>query len=142
MMATDPIDRAELSEAAGETRWNGIPPGTVIGHVHLHVNDLAAAATFYCEGLGFDRTVWGYPGALFLGAGGYHHHLGTNLWAGANAAPPDPDEAQLLEWTIELPEASDVDAASASLARAGYAVESLGSDLTPRDPWGTRVRLR
>jgi catechol 2,3-dioxygenase len=142
MMATDPIDVAGLLQAAGDERWNGAPPGTVIGHVHLHVNDLAAAAAFYSEGLGFDRTVWGYPGALFLGAGGYHHHLGTNLWAGANAAPPAADEAQLLEWTIELPDAQDLEAASASLTRGGYSVERLGSEFTTRDPWGTGVRLR
>ena len=142
MMATDPIDVAGLLAAAGDTGWEGIPPATVIGHVHLHVNDLAAAAAFYSEGLGLDRTVWEYPGALFLGAGGYHHHLGTNLWAGANAAPPTADEAQLLEWTIELPEAADVEAASVSLSRAAYAVEPLESGFTTRDPRGTAVRLR
>ena len=141
-MATDPIDWAGLLEAAGETRWDGIAPGTVIGHVHLHVNDLSAAAAFYSDGLGFDRTVWSYPGALFLGAGGYHHHLGTNLWAGANAAPAAADEAQLLEWTIELPEEADLEAASVRLERAGYAVEPRGSEFTTRDPWGTSVRLR
>lgn len=77
MMATDPLDVADLVREAGTDPWTGMPRGTVIGHVHLHVRDLAAAASFYSEALGFDRTVWQYPGALFLAADGYHHHLGT-----------------------------------------------------------------
>ena len=57
-----------------------------MGHVHLHVGDLDEGAKFYHDALGFDKVVWGYPGALFLSAGGYHHHLGTNTWAAG--APP------------------------------------------------------
>src|SRR5918995_7464283 len=83
MMATDPVDVAGLLEAAGTTAWSGMPAGTVMGHVHLHVGDLEQAAAYYGEGIGFDRTVWPYPGALFLAAGGYHHNLGTNTWAGS-----------------------------------------------------------
>jgi len=146
MMATDPLDMGGLLEAAGGEPWTGIPVGTVMGHVHLHVGDLGRAAEFFSETLGFDRTVWQYPGALFLGAGGYHHHLGTNLWAGRDAVPPAADEAQLLEWTIELPDAESLKTAAASLERGGYSVERAGSgpDSTAatRDPWGTAVRLR
>ncbi len=87
MMATDPVDVAGLLEAAGPAPWAGMPAGTTIGHVHLHVGDLAAASAFFSEALGFDRTVWEYPGALFFGADGYHHHLGTNIWAGTRAEP-------------------------------------------------------
>jgi catechol 2,3-dioxygenase len=148
LMATDPVDIAGLLAASGGEPWSGIPAGTVVGHVHLHVGDLAAAAAFYSEALGFDRTVWEYPGALFLGAGGYHHHLGTNLWAGRDASPPEADEAQLLEWTLELPDAASSKAATDSLERGGHAVdrsrasESSEPALSVRDPWGTRVRLR
>jgi catechol 2,3-dioxygenase len=148
LMATDPVDLAGLLAASGGEPWSGIPARTVVGHVHLHVGDLAAAAAFYSEALGFDRTVWEYPGALFLGAGGYHHHLGTNLWAGRDASPPEADEAQLLEWTLELPDAASSRAAAESLERSGHQVDrsraSGASDpaLSVRDPWGTRVRLR
>ena len=145
MMATDPFDSAGVLEAGGGEAWAGIPAGTAMGHVHLRVGDLALAAELFSEALGFDRTVWHYPGALFLGAGGYHHHLGTNIWAGRDAAPPPADEAQLLEWTIELPDAGSLAAAADSLARHGYAVDrsdsSSGSAVTTRDPWGTAVRL-
>jgi len=146
MMATDPLDVDGLVREAGETPWTGMPAGTVIGHVHLHVGDLAQAARFYGEGLGFDRTVWQYPGALFLAAGGYHHHLGTNTWAGGGATPAADDDARLVEWTIELPDARDVAAVAQSLAQTGYAAESGGdaggTTLATRDPWGTRIRLR
>jgi len=147
MMATDPIDLAGLLEAAGGEPWTGAPEATAVGHVHLHVGDLGEAAAFYSQALGFDRTVWEYPGALFLAASGYHHHLGTNLWAGRGAPPPAPDEAQLLEWTIELPDAASWSGAAESLEGNGFTVErsgdgGSGSLLTARDPWGTPVRLR
>ena len=146
MMATDPLDVAGLVRAAGADPWTGLPGGTVMGHVHLHVGDLAAASAFFSQGLGFDRTVWQYPGALFFGAGGYHHHLGTNTWAGSGATPPPAEEAQLLEWTIELPDAASLDAAAESLVRAGYPAErggdaGSGAGLRIRDPWGTPIRL-
>ncbi len=146
MMATDPLDLEGVLRAAGATPWSGMPAGTVIGHVHLHVGDLAQATRFFSEALGFDRTVWQYPGALFLAAGGYHHHLGANTWAGRDAAPPATDDAQLLEWTMELPDGADLEAVARSLSQAGYPAEP-GADagapaLVTQDPWGTRIRLR
>ncbi|MGZ8469416.1 MAG: VOC family protein [Gemmatirosa sp.] len=142
MMATDPVDVASLVEAAGDARWTGMPAGTVVGHVHLHVGDVARAGEFYADGIGFDRMVWQYPGALFLGAGGYHHHVGANTWAGSGARPPAADDARLLEWTIVLPGEADVDEAADSLARGGHAVTRDGRDALATDPWGTAVRLR
>jgi len=147
MMATDPVDVDGLVRAAGAEPWRGMPAGTVIGHVHLHVGDVARASAFYHDALGLDRTVWSYPGALFLGAGGYHHHLGTNTWAGSGARPPAPDDARLLQWTLELPDTASVEAAARSLAAAGHAAERGGdardaADVVTHDPWGTAVRLR
>lgn len=147
MMATDPVDVAGLLQAAGDAPWTGMPAGTAIGHVHLHVGSIEAGAAFFSEALGFDRTVWHYPGALFLGAGGYHHHLGANTWAGSGAMPPAADDARLLEWTIELPDAASLAGAAESLARAGYAAERDASgreepEVVTRDPWGTQIRLR
>jgi catechol 2,3-dioxygenase len=143
MMATDPVDVNDLLAVAGPMQWVGMPNGTAIGHVHLHVGDIAKAAAFYSEAIGFDRVVWSYPGALFMGAGGYHHHLGTNTWA-AGAPPAAADEARLIEWTIDLPARADVDAAAGSVQRAGFVVARDGdaADLVTRDPWGTQVRVR
>jgi catechol 2,3-dioxygenase len=146
MMATDPLDSAGLVRESGTDPWTGLPRGTAMGHVHLHVGDLAAASAFFSEALGFDRTVWHYPGALFLAASGYHHHLGTNTWAGSGATPPTAEDAQLLEWTIDLLDQADLDAAAQSLERAGRPADWDGSGhrrtLVTHDPWSTRVRLR
>ena len=145
MMATDPLDIDSLLQEAGSLRWSGAPPGTVIGHVHLHVGDLAQSSSFYSNALGFDRTVWDYPGALFLAAGGYHHHLGTNTWAGTNATAPQENDARLLEWTLEFPEEAGLPTLAASLTDLGYGVEEAsaeGPELVTRDPWGTQLRVR
>ena len=141
MMATDPIDIPSLVGAAGDTKWSGMPAGTVMGHLHLHVGDLEGAAAFYAEALGYDRTVWEYPGALFMGAGGYHHHLGNNLWAGKGATAPGADEAQLLEWTMHFPEAGSLELGVGSLEKAGHKVERQDRSVLATDPWGTKVRL-
>jgi len=136
-MATDPLDVPDVLRAAGGQPWTGAPAGTRIGHVHLFVGDLDAAATLFHGALGLDRVVLAaIPGALFLSAGGYHHHLGTNTWA-AQAPVATEGDARLLEWTIVVPTARDVDAALRSLTAAGYVV----SDAGVVDPWGTRVRL-
>ena len=142
MISTDPADVSGLLAVAGDSPWTGMPAGTVIGHLHLHVGDLAMASAFYSDGLGFDRMTWRYPGALFMGAGGYHHHLGTNTWASSSARPPAEGDAQLLEWTIELPTVDDVAEAARSLDAAGYPVDAMGDGHAAlRDPWGTKVRL-
>ncbi len=140
-MTTEPLDARDLVRAAGGERWSGAPAGTVIGHVHLFVSDLEAAAAFYHAGLGLDKVVWSYPGALFLSAGGYHHHLGVNIWA-LGAAPAGEEDARLVEWELLLPTAADVAAAAASLEAAAAAVqrEDDGSVLV-LDPWGIPLRL-
>lgn len=140
-MASEPLDLRALVAAAGSTVWMGMPAGTVMGHVHLHVGDLDRAADFYHTGLGLDKVVWNYPGALFLAAGGYHHHLGLNTWA-AGAAAPGPLDAQLLEWEMILPSPNDVSAARASITAAGFPAEPDGGAVCVRDPWGTTLRLR
>jgi catechol 2,3-dioxygenase len=141
VMATNPLDVEAVLAAGGDQRWTGMPAGAVLGHVHLYVDDLDRAARFYHAGLGLDRVVWSYPGALFLSAGGYHHHLGTNTWA-AGAQPAGENDARLLEWEMLLPGAGDVRAAAESLQRSGAAVLAEGGTAVADDPWGTRLRLR
>lgn len=140
-MATLPLDARGLVAAAGKTPWTGLPRGTVIGHVHLYVGDIDRAAAFYHDLVGFDKIVWSYPGALFMSAGGYHHHLGTNIWA-AQAPPASENDARLIEWEIVVPNTKDVDAVEASVKQGGAAVERDGSTILLRDPWGTAVRVR
>ena len=139
VMATEPLNLGGLARAAGDEEWNGAPAGTVLGHVHLHVGDVERASGFYHEGLGLDRVVWSYPGALFLSAGGYHHHLGLNTWAGPHAKPPASDEAKLLDWDLIVPTPADVDAAARSLESSGSVVRREGAAARAADPWGTEV---
>ena len=141
-METLALDAEGVLREGGAAPWNGIPADTVIGHVHLHVGDLEEAAAFYHDALGLDRVVWSYPGALFLSAGGYHHHLGLNTWA-AGASPAGEADAKLLVWTLELPDGDSVAAAAQSLVAAGHPAErSEAGEITTWDPWGTRLRLR
>ena len=139
-MATEPLDTEGVIAAGQGETWTGMPSGTVMGHVHLHVGDIDEASRFYHGALGLDRTVWSYPGALFLSAGGYHHHLGVNTWAG-RAAPATDDDARLLEWRIVLPSYDDVVAVAERLQTAAYPVTNDGGGPLAEDPWGTQVRL-
>jgi catechol 2,3-dioxygenase len=138
-MTTAPLDTRSLLQAAAGEPWTGAPAGTVMGHIHLHVGNLDEAAAFYHVALGFDKVVWGYPGALFFSAGGYHHHLGTNTWA--SGPPAADDQARLLSWDLVVPTASDAAAAAASLTAAGHAATRTDATWTVADPWGTRMRI-
>jgi catechol 2,3-dioxygenase len=141
LMDTRRLELEELVRAGNGQPWAGMPAGSTVGHVHLHVGDLEAASAFYHDGLGFDRTVWSYPGALFLSAGGYHHHVGVNTWA-ARAKRTGPDDAGLLEWELRLPSAGDAREALRSLDEAGYPVTPMDDGGTAKDPWDIALRIR
>ena len=141
-MATDPLSLDDLVQAGGGVPWRGLPSGTRVGHLHLHVGDLQAAEAFYAQALGLDVQVRSYPGALFLSAGGYHHHLGLNTWA-RSAAPAGPDEARLLSWSLVLPHAGEVEVALRRMESAGYSVVRTAQDVGRiSDPWGTVLELQ
>lgn len=139
-MTTNHLNVDDLVRAAGGERWQGMPPGTVLGHVHLYVGDIGKAEAFYHQALGFDKVVWSYPGALFMSAGGYHHHLGTNTWA--SGAPPATDaDARLLEWEIIVPTRNDAEDAAQHVRKAGYPVKEESGGWILTDPWSTSLRL-
>lgn len=141
VMTTDPLDVDSLVAAGGALDWDGAPDATTMGHVHLHVGDLREAERFYHGALGFDKTVWSYPGALFFSAGGYHHHLGTNTWSAGPAARED--EARLLEWELVLPGEGDVESFARRLVDAGYDVDRREAGaIAIADPWTTTVVVR
>jgi catechol 2,3-dioxygenase len=140
-MTVEPLDLDDLVRHAAGVPWTGMPAGSVMGHVHLHVGALDAAAAFYHSAIGFDKTAWSLPGALFLAAGGYHHHLGTNIWA-AGAPPASDADARLLEWEILLPDGDAVERAAKSVAAGGFQIAADHGDRITSDPWGTALRLR
>jgi catechol 2,3-dioxygenase len=139
-MTTDHLDVDDLVKSAGGEGWTGMPAGTVLGHVHLYVDDIARAEAFYHEALGFDKVVWSYPGALFMSAGGYHHHLGTNTWARGAPLATDAD-ARLLEWEIIVPVKKDAEEAARHVTASGYPVKEENGEWVLTDPWGTSLRL-
>lgn len=126
-MMTDPLDIDNLLGASKSASWFGIHPGTDIGHVHLQVSDLRRSAQFYEEQLGFEVTQRSYPGALFLAAGGYHHHVGLNVWAGEGAPPPPPDAVGLVAFSVIVPTRED-------LSRLRSRLENTGVELHGEDP--------
>lgn len=140
-MTTKPLDVADLVAAARGERWTGAPAGTVIGHVHFHVGDIEKASGFYHAALGMDKIVWSYPGALFMSAGGYHHHVGTNTWA-AGAPVATENDARLLDWDLVLPDEVSAESAARSIEASGFTVDRSDGIPVAIDPWGIRVRLR
>jgi catechol 2,3-dioxygenase len=141
-MATLPLDLdsilAELD--SGEEAPNGMSAGTTMGHVHLQVADIPAAEDFYNGALGLDVMVRSYPGALFLSAGGYHHHLGVNTWQSQGAPPPPEGALGLDRYELVLPSEASVDEAAAALGEHGDPVR-LEEGVLATDPSGNRVLL-
>lgn len=143
-IAPRPLDIGGLFNlVSGHEPIESAEPGMRVGHVHLHVGELADSLAFYREAVGFD-LVTEIPGsAAFVSAGGYHHHLAFNTWQGSGA-PPAPDDAIGLDhWTIELPTADDVGAVRQRLLAAGSTLgEAGGGAIAVSDPWGNRLRVR
>ncbi len=134
VMVTEPLDTDKLLADADDEPWVGIHPGTDIGHVHLHVSDLGKAEAFYSGLLGLDvMGDWRAYGALFLAAGGYHHHLGTNVWAGKGAPPPPPNAVGLRAFSLRIPGQAALEQVVSRLQSAGVVVEQQDDTLLARD---------
>lgn len=131
VMATDPIAMNELLELGSHSPWQGLPAGTHNGHIHFYGDNLAAADAFYHQALGFEKTVWSFPSALFMAAGGYHHHVAVNTWA-AGSAPASIRDPRLLSWELQLPDERSLEDLQRRLAIAGVDLQ---------DPWGNTLVL-
>jgi catechol 2,3-dioxygenase len=144
-MDTIPLDLQSLLlelPDGGEEADGPIAAGTRIGHVHLNVADLAAAEEFYVGTLGFEVTVRGYPQALFVSAGGYHHHIGLNTWAGEGAPPPPPGARGLRRFEIVLPTREALREVEERIAAAGVDLTRDHDGLRLADPSGNGLLLR
>ena len=143
----DPIDLEEMfSHLTDDDRTKDglvspMPAGTKMGHVHLHVADVDDALSFYHDLVGFD--VMGHvPGVGFVSAGGYHHHLGLNTWAGQGAKPRSAGSAGLRRFTIELPSRRDLDDVVSRLEHGNVRLNEEDGGLAAVDPSANRILFR
>jgi catechol 2,3-dioxygenase len=148
-MGSDPIDLDSLFGTLedAEPDDGSMAGGSDIGHVHLQVSSLKAAERFYVELLGFEVTQRSYRGALFVSAGGYHHHIGLNVWAGEGVPSLAPDVAGLIDFTVLVPDTSTLDMLAERLEQAGVTFERPdtrdgSSSLLTHDSDGIGVVLR
>jgi catechol 2,3-dioxygenase len=138
----EPLDMESLLELVeGEEPRAHADPRLVVGHLHLHVGDIERGLAFYRDVLGFEAMTL-MDSAAFMAAGGYHHHVGFNVWRGRGVPPAPAGTVGLREWTVLLPSATDVDAVRERVAAAGIEVEPRedGAFLV-RDPWNNALVL-
>ncbi len=139
-MTTEPLDLenllGELDDPEQE-RFESLPPGTEMGHVHLQVADIPETLSFYRDVLGFDEMATLGSQATFLSVGGYHHHVGANTWASAGASPPPEGTASLRRATIVLPSPEAREEVLTRVADAGQ--EPEGNIVS--DPSGNSLLL-
>lgn len=140
-MVTEPLDYKGLLEETGDNKWNGISKETIIGHIHLHVDDLDKAREFYIKGLGFDEVMEMGSSALFLSSGGYHHHIGLNTWNGRGAEPLPQNSAGMKYYTIKLPSKDTINDAMDRLRKLGFNVMEEDDHFYAKDPSGNFIRL-
>jgi catechol 2,3-dioxygenase len=143
-MTTLPLDVDSLLGTLDDPEtepFEGIAPGTVMGHVHLRVASIDPTVEFYRDVLGFDLTAQLGSQAAFLSAGGYHHHLGGNTWESAGASPAPPGSATLRHATIVLPDTAERDRVAARAEEAGHELEQSDSGPIVRDPSGNPLLL-
>ena len=135
------MDIEGLMALVGEEFFERLPVDTIMGHIHLHVDNLEEADKFYLEGLGLDLTMR-YPGhASFYSWGNYHHHIAVNVWNGVNAARPNPLSAGLHEYTIVYYDENVIQETVNRLKALGYTVNLDIEDYVTQDPVGNNIRL-
>ncbi len=143
-MANAPIDfrsfYAEVSPDDPQLADPAVPEGTRVGHMHLRVADLPTAQAFYLEGLGFDLTCR-YPGALFVSAGGYHHHLGLNIWESRSGPPAPETSAGLQSFSLVLPDQAELERVCRQVEAFGTPIEQAGEAVFLHDPFHNRIQL-
>jgi catechol 2,3-dioxygenase len=139
--APSALDLGALLEAVdGEHASSFVGEGLRMGHVHLHVGDIQRALAFYRDDLGFELK--GDLGtAAFVSAGGYHHHVGLNVWNGTGVEGPPPHTVGLRQWTVQLPRDTDVAELRSRIEQAGHDVNAIDDGFAVDDPWGTTIAV-
>jgi catechol 2,3-dioxygenase len=140
-MASIPLDVKDLLSDSKGKLWEGMPAGTTIGHIHLHVSELKETEKYYTAGLGFD-VVTRYGGqALFISYDQYHHHIGLNTWNGVGAPTPSENSVGMIHYTIRFREEAKLTKVIENLKALGASVVHEGVYLRTEDPSGNQIRL-
>jgi catechol 2,3-dioxygenase len=141
VMATEALDAENLlAEDTGRT-WNGLPAGTVMGHIHLHVAELTRTEEFYTKGLGFEVVSRYGPQALFISSGKYHHHIGLNTWNGAGAPKPAANSVGLESYTLVFGDEVELKDTVDRLKEMDVHVAEENGTFITADPSGNRIKL-
>jgi catechol 2,3-dioxygenase len=146
-MASDPLDvegllREAEADAEINPEWRGLAAGTRIGHVHLRVSFIEDTLEFYERVLGFTLTARYGDSAIFLAAGGYHHHIAANTWAGVGAPRPPRGAIGLDHFVVQLPDQTSVNEVADRANAAGVASERSAGMVRVEDPSGNAVLLK
>ncbi|WP_188208170.1 VOC family protein [Alkalibacillus aidingensis] len=142
-MTVDPLNfRGVLSSKKENELWQGLPPETVMGHIHLHVSDLEKTEEFYSKGLGFDVVCRFGSQALFISSNQYHHHIGLNTWNGVGAPSPSKNSVGLDHFSIVLPSHESRIEVVANLEKVGASVREENEGLITTDPSGNDIYLK
>lgn len=141
-MTVDPLNFEDLLSGLEQETWNGLPAGTVMGHIHLHVADLKKAEDFYLNGLGFEVVCRYGHQATFISDGKYHHHIALNTWNGVGAPTPQVNSVGLASYTLILSDKEKVDKIVAQLEKQGASVTKEHDSYVTTDPSGNKIILK
>ncbi|NRD77095.1 VOC family protein [Bacillus sp. BRMEA1] len=141
VMSTEPLNvESVLADGQGES-WEGLPAGTLMGHIHLHVSELKRTEEFYIKGLGFEVVSRYGTQALFISSGKYHHHIGLNTWNGIGAPKPSENSVGLQSFTLILPSEEARMNIVTNLKNIGAIVTEENGSFASTDPSGNRIYL-
>lgn len=141
-MVNNPIDYEGIIAETGNLEWNGIPSETIIGHIHLHVADLNESKIFYMDGLGFDLMQEMQNTAVFTSTGGYHHHIGFNIWNGKGAKALPDNSVGMKYYSLILPNEDYRAKVIEKLATLGFTAIHIEDKIFVKDPSENLIELK
>ncbi|WP_227939363.1 VOC family protein [Alkalihalobacillus deserti] len=141
-MTVDPLNFEDLLSNGKQQEWKGLPVGTVMGHIHLHVAELQKTEQFYTKGLGFEVVNRYGAQALFISTEKYHHHIGLNTWNGVGAPTPPVNSVGLESFTLMLANEETRNTIMAQLKEIGASVTEENGMFVTSDPSGNRIYLK
>ncbi|MFD2681542.1 VOC family protein [Bacillus seohaeanensis] len=142
VMTTEPLDAESLLNEGEDVKWEGLPNATLMGHIHLHVSQIANTEQFYQGGLGFDIVTRYGNQALFMSTGRYHHHIGLNTWNGIGAPTPVENSIGLGSFTLIFPDSMTRDKIIEQLQSIDAPVTKKASNYITKDPSGNTIELQ